>query len=71
MKHYKSFAKWNIPESFDYDTEQLEIEGYRIKGHFNKTNPEYQEFCDELKKDGKELKIIDLGREDMVDVWVK
>lgn len=71
MKHYKSFAKWNIPESFGYDIAQLEAKEYKIKGRFNKNNPEFQEFCDNLKNDKKELKIIDLDRKNMVDIWVK
>jgi len=72
MSKYKSFIKWNIPKNFDYDTDVLEDNGYKIKGRFNKTNPEFKEYCKNLKDESKEFEIIDLGKNNnMIDIWVK
>jgi len=71
MKYYKGFIKLNIPESFDYDITKLKTEGYRIRGRFNKNNPKFQELCNDLKGDKNQLKIIDINRKNMVDIWIK
>ncbi|GAI40489.1 unnamed protein product [marine sediment metagenome] len=72
MSKYKSFTKWNSPREFDYDTSTLKTDGYRIGGHFNKTNPDFKAYCKDLKNERKDLKIIDLGRDNnIVDVWIK
>ena len=71
MKQYKTFAKENTPQVFDYNSSQLKESGHRIKGRFNKNNPEFHEYFNDLKFAGKLIKVINLTRKDMVDVWIK
>ncbi|MDD3734961.1 MAG: hypothetical protein PHO31_00585 [Candidatus Pacebacteria bacterium] len=72
ISKYKSFVNWDIPQEFDYDIDKLKEDGYEIKGRFNKTNPDFKEYCKDLKNGGEDIKIIALGEDNnRVDVWIK
>lgn len=64
MGKYKSFVQMDRPKKFDYDNEKLESNGYKFRGRFNKNNIEFLKYCDDLKLEGKTLKIIELKSED-------
>jgi len=73
MEKYKSFVKMiDIPEKFDYDIDVLKKDGYKFKGRFNKTNPDFEKYCKDLRNERKEIKIINLNKVDKkVDLWAK
>lgn len=68
---YKSFVKMDYPKKFDYSIENLEGDGFKFRGRFNKTNPDFKQLCDHIKNQGRVLKIIELEEKNKVDIWVK
>jgi hypothetical protein len=76
QEKYPSFTKSTNYQP-DYDCKELEVSGYKLKVSCNKNNPECQQFINEEKNKGFDVKIIDLDpvvnqdNKNKIDIWVK
>lgn len=70
---YKSFASWNPNENeFPYDKSVIKKQGFRLRARLDKRNPDVKLLCSNLKKENKEVKLIDIEPEnEFVDIWYK
>lgn len=76
-KYKEVFAGGETGYKPEYDCSDLFAMGYEHVGHFNKTNPKFEEYKKDLEKEMCIFKIIDLDEEEspdnknMVDIWIK
>ena len=56
--------------NFQYDTTQLESEGYRCKAAYDPANPDFEEELSKIKKANIEYKVLD-GKGKQKDIWIK
>jgi len=73
---YLSFVYTSKPK-IDYDCEELESSGFRMKARLNKDNPDCQSFINDEMDKGADVKIIkldsspDKDNKNIVDIWIK
>ncbi|MEW6617364.1 MAG: hypothetical protein AB1333_03010 [Patescibacteria group bacterium] len=76
-KYKDAFAGGGTGPNPEYDHSELLAMGYKYNGHFNRTNPRFKEYIEDLEKEGYLTKTIELNEKEnpdnknVVDIWIK